>query len=265
MITEQSASNSLDLIEVNIVAEHIALVTLNRPAARNAINAEMAQLLDDIVKKIEADDTIWVIILTGSGDDVFCAGADLKAVSAGQAANLFTKQGFAGFVDAERSKPWIAAVNGKALAGGCEIALACDLILATEFASFGIPEVSRGVLAAAGGLYRLPRALPRNVAIEMALTGESISAKRAAELGLVNSVVRDDLLSEAISLARRITKNAPIAVRESLRIIKKVPDLNTNELRSLTTERRNRVAESNDYKEGPRAFIEKRAPRWTGV
>ncbi|MEF2082368.1 enoyl-CoA hydratase-related protein [Pseudomonas aeruginosa] len=256
---------SSDLVTLEVLEGHIALVTLNRPLARNAINAEMANAMEGIVSRTEADHSVWVVVLTGTGQDVFCAGADLKEVAAGRAASLFTRNGFAGFVDAERRKPWIAAVNGKALAGGCEIALACDLVIAAENASFGLPEVSRGVLAAAGGLFRLPRALARNIAIEMAITGDSIDAARGVELGLVNRMVpHQRLVEKALTLAARITRNSPIAVRESLHIIRQAADLDTASLRELTRQCRDRVAISEDYKEGPRAFVEKRPPRWTG-
>ncbi|MBB6290531.1 enoyl-CoA hydratase [Pseudomonas sp. SJZ103] len=259
------AAFASDLVTLEVLEDHIALVTLNRPLARNAINEEMAVALEAIVSRTEADQDVWVIVLTGTGSDVFCAGADLKEVAAGRAAGLFTRNGFAGFVDAERRKPWIAAVNGKALAGGCEIALACDLVIAAQNASFALPEVSRGVLAAAGGLFRLPRALPRNIAIEMALTGDSIDATRGVELGLVNRMVPHPVLvEEALKLAARITRNAPIAVRESLHVMRQVPDLDTDALRELTRRCRDRVADSEDYQEGPRAFVEKRPPRWTG-
>lgn len=254
-----------DLVAYDVLEGHVALVRLNRPAARNAINAEVANALEAIVAQTEADADVWAVVLTAAGDDVFCAGADLKEVAAGRAASLFTNNGFAGFVDAAREKPWIAAVNGKALAGGCEIVLACDLVVAADQASFGLPEVTRGLLAAAGGLYRLPRALPRNVAIEMAITGESIGAARAAALGLVNRLVPgESLLQATLELARRITSNAPIAVRESLRVARAVPDLDEVALRALTKACRDRVAASEDYKEGPRAFVEKRPPRWSG-
>ena len=246
-------------------ADHVAIVTLNRPAARNAVNAELAQALHAVVESTEADPDVWVVVLTGAGSDVFCAGADLKEVAAGRAESLFTTNGFAGFVYADRRKPWIAAVNGKALAGGCEIVLACDLVVASSEASFGLPEVSRGLLAAAGGAFRLPRALPRNLAIELVITADSLDAHRAASLGLVNRVVDpDQVLSEALKLAARVTRNAPVAVRESLQVARKVHDMDEDGLRALTRTCRERVRASEDYQEGPRAFVEKRPPRWTG-
>jgi enoyl-CoA hydratase/carnithine racemase len=244
---------------------HVAVVTLNRPEARNAVNPELALALSGIVDEIERDPDIWIAVLRGAGS-VFCAGADLKAVAAGRGPELFpAPHGFAGFVYAERSKPWIAAVTGAALAGGCEIALACDLIVAAENSSFGLPEVKRGLVAAAGGMYRLPRALPRNLAIETILTGEPISAIRAHHHGMVNQLAAPDhVVTEAIALAARIVRNAPIAVRESLRVARAAADLTEAELRELSRQGRDRIAATEDYKEGPRAFIEKREPRWLG-
>jgi len=258
--------STTDPVTCDTVQDHIALVTLNRPAARNAVNAELARALEAIVNRTESDPDIRVVVLTGGGGDVFCAGADLKEVAAGRASDLFTAaHGFAGFVDAERRKPWIAAVNGKALAGGCEIVLACDMVVASADASFALPEVSRGLIAAAGGLYRLPRALPRNIAIELALTADSLTALRAADLGLVNRIAqRASLLAEALALAARVARNAPIAVRESLQVARRVHDLDEAGLRALTKQCRDRVAASDDFKEGPRSFVEKRSPRWTG-
>jgi enoyl-CoA hydratase len=245
---------------------HVALVTLNRPDARNAINSTVAHALEAIVEETEADPDIWVVVLTGAGSGVFCAGADLKEVAAGRGPELFTERGgFAGFTHAERGKPWIAAVNGKALAGGCEIVLACELVVAAEDAAFGLPEVLRGLTAAAGGMYRLPRALPRNLALELIMTADPLDARRAHEHGLVNRLVpAERVVAEALALAARITRNAPIAVRESLRVARQAADLSEAELRALTKQARDRVAASEDYKEGPRAFIEKREPRWTG-
>src|SRR5262249_43489861 len=173
--------------------------------------------------------------------------------------------GFAGLVNRARTKPWIAAVNGFALAGGCEIALACDLIVAIEEAAFGLPEVKRGLVAGAGGLYRLPRALPKAIALELIMTGAHFDAKRAFHYGLVNRLVpRDQLLPEALKLAAAICANAPIAVRESLSVARQAYDLDDAGLREVSGAASRRNAATEDYKEGPRAFIEKRAPRWSG-
>lgn len=248
------------------LAGHIALVTLNRPEVRNAVNGALARALEAVVVETEADPDLWAVVLTGAGEGVFCAGADLKEVAAGRGDELFTAEGgFAGFVYAERRKPWIAAVNGKALAGGCEIVLACDLVVAAEHAAFGLPEVSRGLIAAAGGLIRLPRALPRNLALELVMSGDPLDVRRAEMHGLVNRIVpADRLIAEAVALAQRINRNAPLAVRESLQVARRAGELSEADARALTQAARDRVVRSQDYKEGPRAFIEKREPRWLG-
>ncbi len=245
---------------------HIALVTLNRPAARNAINAEVATRLEAIVDEIEADPELWVAVLTGAGRDAFSAGADLKEVAAGRGDSLNTERGgLAGFVFRERTKPWIAAVNGKALAGGCELMLACDLAVASQEATFGLPEVLRGLIASAGGLYRLPQAIPPRIALELILTAGQMPAAEAKAYGLVNEVVPPEQVQEAaLALARRITRNAPIAVRESLAVVRRANDLGEQALRELSRQGGERVRRTEDFKEGPLAFIEKREPRWTG-
>ena len=245
---------------------HVALVTINRPDARNAVNGEVAQGLDAAITETEADVEVWVVILTGSGNDAFSAGADLKAVSGGRGHELRTERGgFAGFVHAPRSKPWIAAVNGPALAGGCELALACDLRVAVPQARFGLPEVKRGLIASAGGLYRLPRALPQAMALEMILTGDPIPAERAFALGMVNALAeRDGLIAAAQALAARITVNAPVAVRHSLGVARQALDMSDAQLMAESARAQQQNMTSEDFKEGPRAFIEKRAPGWTG-
>jgi len=245
---------------------HISLVTLNRPHVRNAVNAAMASALEAIVDETEADPDIRTIVLTASGSSVFCSGADLKEVASGRGAGLYTARGgFAGLVHANRSKPWVAAVAGKALAGGFEIVLSCDLVVAGEDAAFGLPEVSRGVIAAAGGLYRAPRALPRNIALELIMTADTIDAHQAHRYGVVNRVVcADRVRDEAVALASRIVRNAPLAVRESLRVARQAHDLGEAELRALSMQAQDRIVQSEDYREGPRAFVEKREPRWTG-
>ncbi len=260
-------SEALQAVTVQRLPDHVALVTINRPEARNAISPEVAQGLEAAIDQTDADDDIWVVILTGTGTDAFSAGADLKAVSAGRGNGLRTERGgFAGFVHAPKGKPWIAAVNGPALAGGCEIVLACDLVVAVAQARFGVPEVKRGLIASAGGLYRLPRALPPAVAREMILTGEPIGAERAHALGMVNVLVADiaALLPAAQALAARITVNAPVAVRESLAVARRALDATDAQLRQASEEGQARNMASEDFKEGPRAFIEKRAPRWVG-
>src|SRR5688500_11639312 len=166
----------------------VAVLTLNRPEARNAANGDVANAMEAAIDRLEEDDEAWVGILTHNGP-VFSAGADLKAINAGKAAELQTARGgFAGLVQRKRLKPLIAAIDGPALAGGCEIALACDLIVASTGSRFGVPEVKRSLVAAAGALFRLPRVLPRPIALEMIMTGDPISAERAYQFGLVNDL-----------------------------------------------------------------------------
>ncbi len=247
-------------------AEHVALVTLNRPEARNAIDGETAAALEAAIDQLEEDDTARAVILTGSGEGVFSAGADLKEISRGNIAKLSTPRGgFAGIVNRTRTKPWIAAVNGLALAGGCEIALSCDLIIADENGAFALPEVKRGLIAGAGGVYRLPRALPRAIALEMILTGERMSAKTLAAHGMINATApADQLIPRALDLASIISGNAPLAVRESLAIARNTLDHDEMSLQRMSDDAQERLSLTEDFKEGPLAFIEKRAPRWKG-
>lgn len=253
-------------VEVARIAPHVVLVTLCRPEARNAISPAIAREMERIVQETEADDDVRAVVLTGRGGVAFCAGADLREVAAGRLGELGTAAGgFAGFVQAQRRKPWIAAVDGLALAGGCEIALACDMIIASEDAAFGLPEVTRGLIAGAGGVFRLPRALPRAIALELIATGGRLSAARALAFGLVNAVVpKDRTIAEAIALAVTISGNAPVAVRESLVIARQAHDLDEATLARLSDETQARVMLTEDFREGPRAFIEKRPPRWVG-
>jgi enoyl-CoA hydratase/carnithine racemase len=248
------------------VEAHIAVITLNRPETRNAVNGAVATAINDIMQRFEGDPEVWVALLTGAGNRAFSAGADLKAMAAGEGQLIETEQGgFGGFVRFPRTKPIIAAVNGVALAGGTELALACDLIIAIEEAEFGLPEVARGILAAGGGLFRLPLAIPRARAIELILTGGRISAREAHQLGLVNHVVAaSELLSTARALAERICANAPIAVRESLAIAKRAHELSEEEAWARSRDAMLRVMQTADAQEGPRAFAEKREPRWIG-
>lgn len=249
-----------------IARPHVALVTINRPDARNAVNGEVALALDAAVKRVEGDPDIWAAVLTGSGGVAFSAGADLKQVSEGGLDGLYTPDGqFAGFVKHKRDKAWIAAVEGFALAGGCELALSCDMIVAAEQSSFALPEVTRGLVAAAGGVYRLPRAIPKALAFELIATGDRITASRAAELGLVNRVTPSGGAVEGgLALAERICANAPIAVRESLKVARLALDLDDDALFAFGLSAQEIVKTTQDFKEGPIAFIEKRAPRWQG-
>lgn len=244
---------------------HVATITLDRPEAKNAVNGEVARGIEAAVDRLEEDDDLWVGILTHTGN-VFCAGADLKAIHAGRAAELATERGgFGGFVQRIRTKPVIVAAEGPALAGGCELALAADLVVASTAARFGIPEVKRCLVAAAGGLFRLPRALSTNVAMEMALTGEPLSAEQAFAFGLVNRLTAPgEALDEARTLAGQITANAPVAVRESRRVVLAAATATDEELWSMSLAALATAMSSEDLGEGLLAFLEKRPPRWSG-
>jgi len=243
--------------------EHIALVTLNRPEARNAISPEVSQTMAALLDEIETDPALRAVVLTGRGE-VFSAGADLKVVAQGRANDIARgKGGFAGVVTRDFPKPIIAAVNGPALAGGFEIVLSCDLVVAADTARFGIPEVKRGLMAAAGGLIRLPKRVPLAIALELAMTGDPIDAGRALQLGLVNAVVpADQVVVEAIALAERIGENSPIAVRNSRRLVREAADLSEDQGWARTLELMMPVFESGDSIEGATAFAEKRKPVW---
>jgi crotonobetainyl-CoA hydratase len=249
---------------------HVLLVTLNRPEVRNAVNLAVTLALGDALEQAERDRGIWAVVLTGAGDKAFCAGADLKAVARGE--NLIPADperaawGFAGYVSHHISKPTIAAVNGFALGGGTEISLASDLVVAAETASFGLPEVRRGIFAGAGGLFRLPAQIPKKVAMEMILTGEPITAQRALELGLVNRVApRDQVVDAALDLAGKITANAPLAVQASKRVANGMSDVRVPAeagLWELSRAESLALKRTADAAEGPRAFAEKRTPQW---
>ncbi|SRR6266508_2143733 len=243
----------------------VGILTINRPEARNAVNGDVATGMEAALDRLEEDDDIWVGILTGAGT-VFSAGADLKAIASGRAGSLQTKRGgFGGLVQRERTKPLIAAVDGPALAGGCELVLACDLVVASANARFGLPEVKRSLVAAAGGLFRLPRTLPRPIALEIIMTGDPIDAERAHHHGMVNILcAAGEALDAALQLADRICANAPLAVRESRRIAVTAVDEPDEVGWKMSVEGMAKLAHTEDFAEGPRAFIEKRAPEWTG-
>ncbi|MDQ2648114.1 MAG: crotonase/enoyl-CoA hydratase family protein [Actinomycetota bacterium] len=242
-----------------------AVIKINRPEARNAVNAAVASGIEEAIDQIEADDSVWVGILTGE-PPVFCAGADLKEINSGNAGGLSTaKGGFGGIVTRERVKPIIAAVDGPALAGGTEIVLSCDLVVASTTATFGIPEVKRNLIAGAGGLFRLGRKIPMNIAMELTLTGDPIDATRAHHFGLVNRLVEPgQALDEAVKLAEQICANAPLAVRESRKVVLEATYAPDDVGWRLSGEGFGRVLGSEDTAEGLAAFIEKRTPQWKG-
>ncbi len=242
---------------------HIEILTINRPEARNAINLATATALSAALDDLEADDDVRVVVLTAAGDKAFSAGMDLKAFASGEFP--ITEKGFGGITKRDFPKALIAACNGSALAGGCEIMLSCDLVVAADHAKFGIPEVARGLVAGAGGLIRLPKRIPRAIALELALTGEPIDAPRALQIGLVNRVVPgDQLMGEALALAERIAKNAPMAVRLSKQVMKQAAELTEEEGWVVNDAVFGEIGRSSDAMEGAIAFAEKREPNWTG-
>ena len=266
-MTAASSDTALsDCVTLRRPAPHVALVTIERPDARNAVNAAVAQGISRAVEVTEADVDTWVVIITGAGGKAFCAGADLKEVAAGRAMSLRTEAGgFAGFTHRLRDKPWIAAVDGFALGGGCEIALACDMIVAGENSVFGLPETKRGLIAGAGGIYRLPRVLPRQIALELIATGAELPAARARDLGMVNRLAAaGHVLEQALELAAAVCACAPVAVAESLKVARVAADYDDTTLKQMTVKGSARNSQTADYQEGPRAFIEKRLPRWSG-
>jgi enoyl-CoA hydratase len=246
----------------------IGIITLNRPEARNAVNGDVASGVEAALDIIESDDDIWVGIVTantaGQEKPVFCAGADLKAINSGNAGGLSTKRGgFAGIAYRERRKPVIVAVDGLATAGGCEIVLSCDLVVASNRSSFGLAEVKRNLIAGAGGLFRLPRAIGRAAALEVILTGEPLAAQRAYELGLVNHVVApDQVMPKALEIAERICAAAPLAVWASRKVVLASAFETDENLITMTNAEFGAIMASEDTKEGLTAFIEKRLPNW---
>lgn len=249
-----------------MLTPHLALVTLNRPEKRNAVNGEVTALLESHVKRTEADPEVRAVILASSDHRVFCAGADLAAVSSREAAAMETPHGgFAGFVYARRLKPWIAAVEGLALAGGFELCLACDMIIASTQAGFGLPEVKRGLMAGAGGLHRLPNRVPAAIAHELIATGDPLAAERAHALGLVNRLVAPgETIAAARALAEAVIANSPLAVQYSLAAARTGAALPDGAARDLVTDWLGHLRKTEDFREGPRAFVEKRAPVWQG-
>jgi enoyl-CoA hydratase len=245
---------------------HVEILTINRPEARNAINGAVSRAMAGAMDELTEDPECAVVVITGSGEKAFSAGMDLKAFSSGEGGDIMgASGGFGGLTQREFPKPIIAAVNGSALAGGFEIMLSCDLVVAAEHATFGVPEAKRGLIAGAGGLLRMPKRLPMAVALELAMTGDSIDAARAYTLGLVNRVVPASVvLEEAVSLADRIAANAPLAVRYSKSVMKRAAELPESEGWAINREAVGVVFSSADAMEGPVAFAEKRPPNWQG-
>ena len=247
------------LIEVR---GRVLIVTLNRPHAKNAMTQAIAVQVAAAMDRLDEDDGLTVGVLTGAGGS-FCAGMDLKGFLRGEISSI-PGRGFGGLTMAPPAKPLIAAVDGYALAGGMELALACDLVVANRNAKFGIPEVKRGLTARAGGLVRLPRQIPPHVAMELALTGAFLNAERAHELGLVNRLSEGPALDIALELAAEISANGPMAVRASKRVIVESRLWSEGEMWTLQNEIMDPIFASEDAREGAAAFAEKRSPVWKG-
>lgn len=241
----------------------VGTITIDRPNVRNAIDIPSAQGIEAALDRFESDPEIWVGIITGAGK-VFCSGGDLTVIGDGRSDELATERGnFAGIVRRKREKPLIAACEGPAIAGGAEIALACDLIVATTASWFSFPEAGRGLIAGAGGAVRLPRMLPPNIALELLLTGEPLSAERAHQLGLVNRLCDPgQALSVARKLASRVCENAPLAVRETLALVRAPVQSAEDEVFANCDRSRAKLGATEDFQEGVRAFLEKRKPNW---
>jgi enoyl-CoA hydratase/carnithine racemase len=241
----------------------VAVVTINRPKARNAVNGAVAQGVASALDEFDERKDVSAIVITGAGG-TFCAGMDLKGFLTGENP-MAGGRGFGGITEKPPVKPVIAAVEGYALAGGCEIALACDMIVASSEAKFGIPEVKRSLVAGAGGLLRLPRRIPYHIAMEMALTGDHYPAARMAELGLVNRLTEPgQALAAAKELALKIAENGPLALLATKRVIVESADWSSDEAFAKQGEIINPVFGSKDAAEGATAFAEKRKPVWKG-
>jgi len=259
-VSEEANSEEVILVEQR---DRVLIITINRPKARNAVNAAVSRGLADAMDRLDAEDGLSVGILTGAGGS-FSAGMDLKAFARGE--NVVVEVRGMGFTERPPSKPLIAAVEGYCLAGGCELALATDLIVASTESAFGIQEVQRGLVAGGGGLLRLPQRIPYAVAMELALTGENLSAQRAHELGLVNLLAEPgSALDAAIGLAERISGNGPLAVAATKRIIVESRGWSPEEMWTKQNKILAPVFMSNDAREGAVAFAEKRPPKWTGT
>ena len=258
-MTETQAPAGEVLTEVE---DGVLIVTINRPEARNAMNKNAAELISAAMDRLEADDTLRCAILTGAGG-TFCSGMDLKGFLRGERPSI-EGRGFGGLTEWTPSKPVIAAVDGYSLAGGMELALSCDLIVASSAAKFGIPEAKRGLAAAAGGLIKLPRQIPPRIAMELALTGDFIDAQRAYELGFVNRVTDGPALEGAKELARSIAQNGPLALIASKAIVRESHSWSDAEMWEKQAAYIAPVFTSADAREGAAAFAEKRKPNWQG-
>ncbi len=244
------------------VRDGVIIITLNRPEAKNAANRALAEGVAAALDRLDGEDDLRVGIITGAGG-TFCSGMDLKGFLRGELPSV-KGRGFAGLTEAPPKKPLIAAVDGYALAGGFEVAIACDLIVANANAKFGIPEAKRGLAAAAGGLVRLPRQIGTRLAMELALTGDFVTAQRAYEMGLINRVTDGPALDAALELAAAITANGPLAVAKSKQVIVESREWSDADMWAKQGETLGNLFMTEDAREGATAFAEKRKPNWKG-
>lgn len=240
-------------------SDHVMVITMTRNAKRNAVDEHMTNALDAALNELDDDPALRVGILTG-GPDMFCAGTDMAKTSG----TPTERGGIYGLVGRTRVKPLIAAVEGIAFGGGCEIAMACDMVVASSTARFALPEVKRGLVASSGALFRAARVLPLNVAKQMLITGHDLSAERAHQLGFVNHITEPGAaLAAATELARQISANAPLAVQHSLRVVEHLGSATDDEGWELSADAQRQNMQTNDSREGVQAFFEKRLPSWT--
>ena len=254
-------------MEAKVLTERkdgVLIVTINRNERRNAIDPETANLMESIFNDAEKDPEVGAILITGAGDRSFCAGEDMAALGENGECLTETEHGFAGITERLCSKPVVCACNGTAVAGGLEIALACDVIVAADHARFGLTEVKVGLLATSGGLMRLPKMIPPKIASEMCLTGKLITAQRAYEVGLVNYVLpADQVMDKAMELATTMAANAPISLRLTKQLLHMAPHTSLEDgMRVCRYMAWKYVEGTEDAKEGPQAFLEKRKPNW---
>lgn len=241
----------------------VLIITINRPQAKNAMTQDVAYAIAAAIDELESNHDLRIGIITGAGNS-FCSGMDLKGFLKGERPSV-PGRGFGGITESRPSKPLIAAIEGYALAGGFELALACDLIVAADNAKFGLPEVKRGLVATAGGLLRLPKRLPYHIAMQHILTGEMLEAAKAHRHGLVNSLVQPGhALEEALKLAQQIVQNGPLALSASKRIVTESEDWTQEEMFAKQRVIATPVFDSKDAREGATAFAEKRPPAWSG-
>lgn len=243
----------------------VLIVKINRNEKRNSIDPETSAMMEAIFNDAEKDPNVGCIIVTGAGERSFCSGEDLSAYDENGTCQTIMEHGFAGITERVSAKPIICACNGTAVAGGLEIALACDIIVAADHARFGLSEVKVGFLATSGGLIRLPKVIPQKIAAEMCLTGTLISAQRAYEVGLVNHVVpADQVMDKAMELAKTIAANAPISLKLTKEIFHIAPQMSLEDAQRFCNRCWDYIEKTEDAVEGPRAFLEKRKPNWQG-